>query len=102
MCDGTYQYCSGLGGRVPPWPRDAESCDQCYLGTGATGLIPAWPETMTSARMCYQDCKSLTGAWKTAGTDPAKALFFSAFLMSAQLTPLVWTSFAGLPPGGYP
>ncbi|MBQ3747299.1 MAG: hypothetical protein II863_07795, partial [Kiritimatiellae bacterium] len=52
-----------LGGRIPPWPKDGESCDQCYLGTGATGLIPAWPETMTSARMCYQDCKSLTGAW---------------------------------------
>ena len=39
---------------------------------------------------------------ETAGTDPKKALFFSAFLMSAQLTPLVWASFAGLPPGGDP
>jgi len=39
---------------------------------------------------------------KTAGTDPKKALFFSAFLMSAQLTPLVWASFAGFPPGGDP
>ena len=34
---------------------------------------------------------------ETAGTDPKKALFFSAFLMSAQLTPLVWASFVGLP-----
>ena len=39
---------------------------------------------------------------ETAGTDPKKALFFSAFLMSARPPPLVWASFAGFPPGGDP
>ena len=39
---------------------------------------------------------------ETAGTDPKKALFFSAFLMSARPPPLVWISFAGFPPGGDP
>ena len=50
----------------------------------------------------HQNCIVIFEKLKTAGTDPAKVLFFSAFLMSAQLTPFVWASFAGFPPGGDP
>ena len=39
---------------------------------------------------------------ENCGDRPRGSLIFQGFPDVGQLTPLVWTSFAGLPPGGYP